>query len=456
MTAGASICVLGAGPAGCVAAYRLATLGHSVTLLARAKAGRHPMGETLPVSAAKLLEGIGLGHVVEMAAYRLATEGLSLWDSETPAAHPSPAILLRRDRFDALLRRAAEGEGVRVVEAAAGARPTRRPGGGWRATLGAAGEGCVDADFLVDARGRRGGRPLGAATVALAACWCDASPLPAATCVEATTDGWAWGGAAPDGRHAAACFVDPERVGGLDIAGRLALYSELIAGMRLLRPLLDGQICAPPVTIDATAYVRENLAESDRVPVGDAAVATEPLSSQGIQGAIISAIQGAAAAHTVLTRPEDALLALEFHRTSRLAAARVATRHATSHHTAALRRFQTSFWRRRAISGDVAPSFPQTTRVSLDAPVRLSPSARVRDGAVLDGYLIRRCRVLDYPALDQPTAYLGSVELAPLLEASCFPASQYDILRAWSAQVGAHSARVVLAWLCSLGVLAVA
>jgi flavin-dependent dehydrogenase len=239
-----------------------------------------------------------------MAADRVATEGLTVWDSEAPAAHPSHAILLRRDRFDALLRRAAESAGVRAFEVAFCAAARRRCGGGWSLPLAtAAGDGCVEADFLVDARGRRGGaHRLGAATVALAACWRDAAPMPAATCIEAASDAWAWGGVALYGRQAAACFVDPEHVAGLGAAGRLALYADLLARMRLLRPLLDGPICAPPVVLDPTARFAANIAEPDRIAVGDAAVATEPLSSQGVQRAIVSALQGAAVVHTALTQ----------------------------------------------------------------------------------------------------------------------------------------------------------
>src|SRR5579864_165280 len=101
------VCVLGAGPAGCLVAYRLATLGHDVALIARQRPRHHPMGETAPASVAQLLEGVGLSDVMAMSAYRVATEGLARWESEEAVVHPSPGVLLRRDRFDALLRMAA-------------------------------------------------------------------------------------------------------------------------------------------------------------------------------------------------------------------------------------------------------------------------------------------------------------------------------------------------------------
>jgi flavin-dependent dehydrogenase len=452
------VCVVGAGPAGCLIAYRLATLGHDVALIARQGPRRHPMGETAPATVAQLLEGVGLGEVMAMAAYRVAAEGLARWESEEPVVHPSPGLLLRRDRFDALLRMAAEQAGARVIEIAGGVTLERKVGGGWRVFLtGAAGAGEIDAAFLVDARGRSAGRRrLGAATIALCARWRDARPLPAATCLEAVSDAWIWGGVGPDRRQAAACFVDPRRLAGLDAAGRTALYVKLLGGARLLRPLLAGALCEAPFVLDATARLGSRIAEPGLIAVGDAAMAAEPLSSQGLQNAIVSALQGAAAAHTALTRPEDAPLALDFHRASREAAAQSAMRHTASFHAAVLGRFDTPFWRRRAAASEPALPTPAEAAAGPDAPLRLSPSARIRDGAVLDGALIRRERVLEGPGLHEPIAYLGAVKVAPLLEATQFPMVRKELVRAWSEMIGLDDARAAIAWLWSRRLLVAA
>jgi len=437
---GASVCVLGAGPAGAVAAYRLARLGHEVTLIARLSAGRRRLSETAPLSLAALLAGIGLGHAVEMAAHRIAAEGLMLWRSEAPETKPTPVIVLRRDRFDALLLHAAKAAGARVFDASACA-PLRHGRGGWMAGRAFA------ADFLIDGRGRRGGRALGARTVALAARWRNSPPLPAATCLEALSDAWAWAGVAPDGGYEAALFLDPERLAGLDAAGRMGLYMDALAQTRLLKTLLEGRLSAPPAVMEATARLGQNLAEPDRVSVGDAAVAAEPLSSQGIKGAIVSALQGAAVVHTALTRPEDASLALAFHRRSRFAAARAAKRHAGSFHAEVLNRFETPFWRRRAAFDATPLASPEATRAIVAGALRLSPQARLEDGPVLDGVLIRRRRVIDHPDLEAPIAYLGPVELAPLLEAASFPAAPDRLVRVWSERLGPANANAVLTWL---------
>ena len=453
------VCVLGAGPAGSLIAYRLATLGHDVALIARRSRRRHPMGETAPASVAQLLEGVGLGDIMAMAAYGVATEGLARWESEEAVVHPPPGLLLRRHRFDALLRMAAEQAGARVIEIAGGVTLKRKTRGGWRASLiTSAGAEEIDAAFLVDARGRSAGRRrLGAATIALCARWRDAGPLPATTCLEAASDAWTWGGVAPDRRQAAACFVDPQRLAGLDAAGRTALYVELLGRTRLLRPLLTGVLCETPVVLDATARLGSRIAEPGLIAVGDAAIATEPLSSQGVQDAIVSALQGAAVVHTTITQPEDAPLALDFHRASREAAARNAMHHTSSFHAAVLARFDTPFWRSRAAAGEQAPR-PMLAEAAVgpDAPLRLSPSARIQDGPVLDGVLIRRQRVLESPWLHGPVAYLGAVKVAPLLEATQFPMVRNELFRAWSELIGPKDANAAIAWLCSRRLLVAA
>ena len=52
----------------------------------------------------------------------------------------------------------------------------------------------------------------------------------------------------------------------------------------------------------------------DWIKVGDAAFAIDPLSSQGVQMAMMSAFQGSIAVHTLLTQPEQANAAIDFYR----------------------------------------------------------------------------------------------------------------------------------------------
>lgn len=439
------VCVLGGGPAGAVAARRLAELGHRVVLVSRPGALRHPMAESVPPSVLHLLGSLGLVQSAELAAQRLEKGGLVLWDTPEPVRRPGEALLLDRRRLDRMLRAAAVDVGVRLV--AAGGAPRRAADGGWRIRIGD-GEPDVVADFLVDARGRRGGRRLGPMTAALVGV-CEAGMHPDGSRVEAFLDGWAWGCPLPAGRYAVSCFTDAARLAGLDAAARTALWRALLAGTRLLAGLAKAPMLAPPRVVDATASVAARLAGPGFIAIGDAAVATEPLSSQGIQGALVSAVQGAAVVHTALTRPEDAELALGFHRAAREGAARRAQRQAAAFHASALDRLGSPFWQARQAPrrAPPAPAAPATSAL------RPAPGLRLQDTAVLDGALIRRGRAVSHPDLDAPVAFLGGVALAPLLDAARFPVREPDLLAAWSAQVGPAAAGSVLGWMRSTGLL---
>jgi len=64
--------------------------------------------------------------------------------------------------------------------------------------------------------------------------------------------------------------------------------------------------------------------------------------------------------------------------------------------------------------------------------------------------------VLDHPDFETPIAYLGSVELAPLLEVTSLPAAPDQLIRSWSERLGLDHANAVLAWLSARQVLVAA
>ena len=69
---------------------------------------------------------------------------------------------------------------------------------------------------------------------------------------------------------------------------------------------------------DATPNVSRDPVGHDYIRVGEASIAIDPLSSQGIQTALLSAVQGSAAVHTILTAGYDPLPAVEFYRERQL------------------------------------------------------------------------------------------------------------------------------------------
>src|SRR3954453_602061 len=114
------IAVIGAGPAGCVFAARMALLGHDVTLIERLAFPRMRLGESLSAGVLPLLEMIGARVAVEKAAFpRIQTVSTAWADAEAERRDPDArGLLVDRGRFDALLLERARALGVRVLQPA--------------------------------------------------------------------------------------------------------------------------------------------------------------------------------------------------------------------------------------------------------------------------------------------------------------------------------------------------
>src|SRR5580765_3895929 len=101
------ILIIGAGPAGAVAAKLLAEWGHRVLVIHRAGAEHERLGESIPPSANKLLAEVGALDAIRHAGF-LPWRGNTVWWADAPprvesfAAGASGYQVLRRD-FDELL-----------------------------------------------------------------------------------------------------------------------------------------------------------------------------------------------------------------------------------------------------------------------------------------------------------------------------------------------------------------
>jgi flavin-dependent dehydrogenase len=457
------VCVLGGGPAGAVIARRLAELGHTTTLVERGRARRQPCAESLAPSITPILDSLGLRDLTEVAAFRHERRGLVLWE---PGAAPEkdfdagPALLIERTQFDRLLREAAASNGARLMDAATAFDPQRLPSGGWQIPVKTTGGlRTVYARFLVDARGRQRRGKLhhaGPRTAALWAAWEIGDRDFTQTRIEAGIDSWFWGTPLPDRIYSATVFVDSERIGGSGGDGRTRLYRDLLAHTHLLGELSECRMIAPVQACDATSGMSGDLIGHDFIRVGEAAVAIDPLASQGVQRAMLSAIQGAAAVHTLLTTGHEDAPALQFYRERQQAAATKARRHAASLYALRAGGAASSFWTRRALPmQDTAIEIERVSRPGGRLPQQLCPAPGLRlvEVPVLAGALVRRAWAVSHPTLEEPVAYLGGVALAPLIADMCTASATEKIIERWSHQITSATARDIADWMYRNGLV---
>lgn len=461
----ADVCVIGGGPAGAALACRLAKLGHGVVVVERHSFPRPHVGESLSPGAWSLLEVLGARAAVEAERFPRPVEARVRWGA-SEVRRPlgaEPGVSVDRGVFDRVLLDRAREAGAAVLQPAVARRPVETAAGWEVSVLAPDGPFTLRARFLADASGRA--RVLGGArrrtsprTVALHALWAGVEEGRGRTHVEALPEAWLWGTHLPGGCFRAMAFVDPglvrrhrQKRGGIE-----PLYRDLLSGSSLFRHLpAVGRIEGGLSVCDATCYADDDPIGPDWVKVGEAGFAIDPLSSSGVQTAIQAGVTAGVAIHTILSADGDVGAALAYFREHQ--------RHAVEHHahlSAEVYRdcaefAANPFWGRRA--GPPAP--PGTTaalslRDLLPRCVRLVPEVELRPAPCVVGDRVELRRALSHPALSRPVAYLGGVELAPLLDCLAADRLLRDVVEDWTGSVSADMAHAIADWLAGRGLLA--
>ncbi len=313
----AEVVVVGAGPSGCHAARRLAELGHRVLLIDRARFPRvKPCGGALSLRALDLLpETLRplADTVVDGAELRLGDAAAVRLQAEAPVGR-----LVHRPSFDqAHLELTARTPGVEVREGTAvlGVRELAdrveldlaRGSLVARAVVGADGAESVVARAL----GTRNGRRLAAAVETEAVL--DDGPRPLLFDFAAFPGGYGWVFAKGGRSSVGGCVVEGSARG---LRGGLEAFWTTLG-----LPGRPGRVLGARVPMGG---VRLAAAGRRTVLVGDAAATVDPLTGEGIGGALESAEMAAAAVSRFLVAAEplagyDRALWRSVHRPMRLA-----------------------------------------------------------------------------------------------------------------------------------------
>lgn len=304
-----SILVLGAGPAGAAVALGLRRLGYDVTLVSEWR--RFAALEGVSQRVLEALRGAGLNHGLANAT--LPSQRQVLWNGQQHAQNIE--FLLDRPTFDRGLREDLRVAGVEVIEGRI--LNVQSSADGHQVELD--GGQRLAADFLVEARGRQApasGKGLrGPETVSLLNRW-QGAPGVTASAVESLEDGWAWMARRDDGQCYWQWTVDvasaglPGKAQLLDHcrARRQASYFAQVffAGGQESELQLHAR--------SSTAILAPQVCGENWIRVGDAAMAVDPLSGNGIFQSLSSALQAPVVINTLLRQPERAALAQRFHR----------------------------------------------------------------------------------------------------------------------------------------------
>jgi flavin-dependent dehydrogenase len=304
--------VIGAGPAGSVAAHRLANAGRSVLLLDPRVTGTGPSkpGDALPGAALHILGVCGLPSPAQSDAHRPIGGNVSAWGAAAPVyrdflAEPDgPGWRLNRSAFEADLIAAARAAGV--VTLPVGLKRVSREGEDWRLDLH--GE-TTSTRWLIDATGRRAvvSRQLGARRhrdeplVALVGhARADARYRMERNLVETTIEGWWYAALLPDRGPVFMLHTRP-----MQVRSGLAnphIWRSALAATRLVASAFPNPVIEGPLRgYEACGSWLAPMAGDGWVACGDAALSFDPCSGQGL----LSALQGGMAAADAVTDALD-------------------------------------------------------------------------------------------------------------------------------------------------------
>jgi flavin-dependent dehydrogenase len=386
-----------------------------------------------------------------------------------PAEDRGPSAMVDRGAFDARLAGLAERRGAALFQPARMRRLEGEPGNWALQVAGPSGDLTIRARLIVDARGRRARPPAdcSASGPPTLAAWThtDAGLFPREARVEAIDRAWLWGAPTAEGRYRIMAFFDPSH--GSGGAGLEEFLRALLADARLFATAAWSWFTSPVFVRAATSYLHPEPWSHAVVRIGELALALDPLSSTGVEKSLRGAIQAAIAIHTALCDPADADLAGAFY-ADRLADS--AARHARwtqAYYRRAWPGPAYAFWRNRAagLEGDDhangtshggTPEFAANVHLgaviaSMASGLRFRLSANtcfVTTPCVVDDRVQLR-EAIRHPHLDGPVAFLGDIEVVPLLRLAiaAVPLPLEQLLALWSHVLNAATAMRLLLWL---------
>lgn len=429
------ILVVGGGPAGAAAALGLQRLGHDVLLVGEPRPFRAVEGISERVVAA--LRGAGFEHFV--ATLPEPSPRRVTWSGVTSAANTER--LIRRADFDASLWQDLARADVAVLPGRVH-RCVARDDGFLCDVDTPTGPTRIMAGFLVEARGRAAPsagieRLRGPETLALLH-YRRGAPGPAMSAVQSHADGWAWMASDTDGQRYLQLTLDAA-THRLPPKNALRAFCETrLAALESARTFLaDSEAAGTIHARTSTSVLCMEPVGSNWIRIGDATMAVDPLSGNGIFQSLSSALQAPAVINTLIRRPDDAALAARFHRERIRGLFLRFARIGRDFCRMETQWTERPFWSRRTRWPDVEPAHPVVTPA--DVAIASMPVANL-------GF-IEAAEVVVSPEHPLGVWHLRGHAAAPLLRAA--RQSPQDPESALTKLLGRDAARApaVLAWM---------
>ncbi len=324
----ADVVILGAGPAGAVAALNLAPF-FRVLVIDKALSPVNRIGESLPAAAAGLLRDMGLLDAFQAQGHLPCRFIRSTWGEEQTVEQDEMRNLdghgwyLERQRFDSWLQSEAERRGAHILRQTRLKNISANDTPNWFLQIEQAGKPYhLHAQFVIDASGRQANlskmlgvpRTVQDKLICGWACGIEQNATSITTGgggeIYAESGGWWYSSPLPNNRRIVAFFTDSDLVEAQDTRTLTRLMARL-ENINPLKQTLTEKGFKPDNKIGfcaAYSAISDRVTGDHWLAVGDAALAFDPLSSQGIFNALYTGLAGATAIYASLCEGDNEAL----------------------------------------------------------------------------------------------------------------------------------------------------
>lgn len=400
------IIVLGGGPAGGAVALGLIRLGYPVTVIGQAR----PFDAVEGISE-RVVDGLrGAGFRKALTAIRTPSARNATWNGESNSANTER--LISRRRLDAGIWQDLQDAGAKCVEGRVTGveQDDTTLNVTYQTDTTPNTTQTIQGAFLVEARGRsapsaRLKRFRGAETVSLLQYW-QGPAAKAQSAAVSFEDGWAWMAMTEEGKRYLQLTFDVATANLPPKAGLARFCTERLLAIPQAKPFtINAEPVGDPHARTSTPILCEEAVGDRWIRVGDAAMAVDPLSGNGIFQAMSSALQAPAVINTLLRYPERVALAKTFHQSRVNALFYRFARIGRDFYQMETQWNERPFWQSRHHWPDNIPMHIATTFDEFD--VKTMPV--VQEGEIIAADVV--------VTPDQPLGiwHLGGIELAPVV-----------------------------------------
>ena len=453
------ICIIGAGPAGCISAIRLREFGYSVCLIEALAFPRRHVGICLSDETYHLIDYLGVRKEVDKARFFKRKKTLVKWGAKEPRIVAQPGLHVDRGIFDHILLNKARALGAYVIQPAKVKR-VKNVDDGWVIKYDhVQGQAELLSKYIVDASGKanilQGKRKrLSPALTALHGKWSLKRSPHYDGFIESGKDSWLWFAQTKPNEALITLFTGPKRFSNSNHLSLEDHYQDMLKQFSLLGECQLNQLVSRIEACDASSKVRDPIG-SNYIRVGDSNISVDPLASQGVHIAMSSALQAAVVINTIFKYPENSKLASQFYQERQIEREQNFTQKTAAAYGQVARTNSHPFWQKRAehISIPSSEQIPDLQKLNLKRQLRLSKQSEFKRVPVLHDDHIGSHMALHHPSLKRPVAYLGDQDLYHLLKDLEVCKSGEAMLQSWSNKISSQLGTSIISWLLSRGII---